>query len=57
MGQEQSYSMRSPPLSLVQGPRDTVLSLVEPYNAGAKLYAITTHFKARMAPEGGLWLP
>ena len=30
-------------LSLVQITRDTVLSLVEPYYAGAKVYTITTH--------------
>ena len=33
-------------LSLVQIPPYTVLSLVEPYYAGAKVYAITTHRKA-----------
>ena len=34
--------------STLIGPdyRDTVLSLVEPYHAGAKVYAITTHLKA-----------
>ena len=34
--------------STLIGPdcRDTVLSLVEPYYAGAKVYAITTHLKA-----------
>ena len=30
-------------LSLVQISIDTVLSLVEPYYAGAKVYAMTTH--------------
>ena len=29
-------------LSLVQSPRDTELSFVDPYYAGAKVYAITT---------------
>ena len=35
-------SQQSGALSLVQISRDTVLSLVEPYYAGAKVYAITT---------------
>ena len=30
-------------LSLVQFPRDTVLSLVDPYYTGSKLYAMTTY--------------
>ena len=30
--------------------RDTVLSLVEPYYAGAKVYAITTQLKASKIP-------
>ena len=40
-------------LSLVQTSRDTLLSLVELYYAGAKVYAITTHFMAsKMSPTG-----
>ena len=37
------HSKQSGALSLVQITRDTVLSLVEPFYAGAKVYAITTH--------------
>ena len=42
-------------LSLVQSPPDTLLSLVEPYYAGAKFYAITTHLKeSKMTPTRGI---
>ena len=44
--------------STLIGPdyRDTVLSLVEPYYAGAKVYATTTHLKASKIPFGVLLL-
>ena len=35
-------------LSLVQIPPDTGLSSVQPYYAGAKVYAITTHIKCTL---------
>ena len=38
--------VQSGALPLVQICSDTVVSLVEPYYAGAKVYAITTHLKA-----------
>ena len=43
----------SPEWCTLIGPdcRDTVLSLVEPYSAGAKVYAITTHLKASKMPQ------
>ena len=44
-------------LSLVQISPDTVLSLVEPYYAGTKVYAITTHLKtSKMSPTKGILL-
>ena len=44
--------MQSGPLSLVQICRDPVLSLVEPYHAGTKVFAITTHLKPFDGCEG-----
>ena len=39
-------------------PRDTVLSLVEPYYDGAKVHAITTHIKAsKMPPLEAFYVP
>ena len=40
------FSFLSGALSTPQDPPDTVLWLLEPYYAGAKVYAITTHIKA-----------
>ena len=45
-------SNQSGALSLVQICRDTVLWLVEPFYAGAKVYAITTHLKVSKIPPG-----
>ena len=44
------HARQSGALSLVQIHPDTVLSLVELYYAGAKVYAITTHLKTCKMP-------
>ena len=49
-----SGPVQSAPLSLVHIQRDTLLSLVEPYYAGAKVFAITTHRKAQNVPSWGI---
>ena len=52
--QELTYR-QSGALSLVVIRLDTLLSLVELYYAGTKVYAITTHFMAsKMSPTRGI---